>query len=102
MFTSGDYERYFIENNKRYHHIFNPQTGLPGSCNRSATAVGEDILAVDAAVKTAFLLPAPDALSYLTSRGMRGLIIDSVGIAWASKGLKDILSMDSSLQTQYR
>jgi thiamine biosynthesis lipoprotein len=102
LFTSGDYERFFIENGRRYHHIFNPKTGLPGTCNRSATAVGTDILAVDAAVKTAFLIPAPQALSYLHSRGMRGLLIDSAGVAWASTGLKDILSVDSGFTVQYR
>jgi FAD:protein FMN transferase len=102
VFTSGDYERYFIENNKRYHHLFNPQTCLPGSHNRSATVVGEDLLVVDAAVKTAFLMPATQALAYLDSRGLRGLIIDSIGTAWASKGLKDILSPDSSLFVQYQ
>jgi FAD:protein FMN transferase len=102
VFTSGDYERFFIENNKRYHHLFNPKTCIPGSINRSATVVGEDLLVVDAAVKTAFLMPAIQALAYLDSRGLRGIIIDSIGGAWASKGLKDILSPDSSLTVLYK
>jgi FAD:protein FMN transferase len=102
VFTSGDYERYFMENGKRYHHLFNPATGLPGNCNRSATVVGEDFIGADAAVKAAFLMPAVDGLSYLDSRGMRGFIIDSAGTAWASKGLKNILIVDSATVVRYR
>jgi FAD:protein FMN transferase len=102
VFTSGDYERCFVVNGKRYHHLFDPSTGIPGSHNMSATVVGDDPLAVDAAVKTAFLMPSDKALSYLSSRGMLGLLIDSAGIGWASQGLRQNLKPDSSFVVNYR
>jgi len=37
--TSGDYERYFMLNGRRYHHILNPATGMPADQSMSATVV---------------------------------------------------------------
>jgi thiamine biosynthesis lipoprotein len=102
VFTSGDYERCFIVNGKRYHHLFNPRTGVPGSLNMSATATGRDPLAVDAAVKTAFLMPAPKALEYLASRNMQGFIIDSTKTGWASVGLRQALSPNPGFLVNFR
>jgi FAD:protein FMN transferase len=30
VFTSGDYERFFIDDSVRYHHLFDPRTCIPG------------------------------------------------------------------------
>jgi thiamine biosynthesis lipoprotein len=103
VFTSGDYERYFIENNVRYHHLFNPKTCLPGLLNRSATVVGDDPFQVDAAVKVAFLMPAADAIDYLATRDMKGFMVDSAGGIWVSKSLKPDLGFeDSSLRVTFK
>jgi thiamine biosynthesis lipoprotein len=45
--TSGDYERFFMHDSMRYHHIFDPRTGYPAQGIISASVVCNDIVRAD-------------------------------------------------------
>lgn len=49
LVTSGDYERYFIVDNKRYHHIFDPRTARPASDTIAVSVIATDVASADAA-----------------------------------------------------
>lgn len=55
VFTSGDYERYYFYNGKRYHHILDPRTGYPTSDARSVTVLHQDAGLADAAATALFV-----------------------------------------------
>lgn len=54
--TTGDYERFFIEKNKRYHHIIDPSTGYPANRAISTTVVAPDATTADALATAIFIL----------------------------------------------
>lgn len=63
--TSGDYERYFIFNNQRYHHIINPKTGYPSDESISVTVFSKDAMLADALSTAALLMNPFDAIEMI-------------------------------------
>src|SRR5262249_50529482 len=58
--TSGDYERGFVKDGVRYHHILDPRTGMPAHASRSVTIRAKDAFTADAWSKVMFILGPKD------------------------------------------
>ncbi len=88
--TSGDYERYFIDDGERVHHIINPATGRSAAASWSASVIGPDAMTTDALSTTIFILGAADGLALIESlEGYDAIIIDSNGTVHYSSGFED-------------
>jgi thiamine biosynthesis lipoprotein len=87
--TSGDYEKFFSYQGKRYHHIFNPRDGFPADGCQSVTIVTEDCITADALATAIFVL-GPEK-GYALCRKIDGvgcLIVDKEGKIILSPNLK--------------
>jgi thiamine biosynthesis lipoprotein len=80
IFTSGDYERYFIHNGMRYHHIIDPRTGYPATESMSVTVIHPNAALADAAA-TALFVAGPEKWHEIAqSMGIKYvLLVDAKG-----------------------
>jgi thiamine biosynthesis lipoprotein len=89
--TSGDYERYFIDERtgERVHHILNPKTGRAASGVLSVTILGPRGMDTDALSTTVFVLGVEEGLKLVERlEDFDAVIIDAAGKVHYSKGLQ--------------
>jgi len=78
--TSGDYERYFLDGDKRIHHIINPSTGQSATGIQSVSVIAPDGIDSDALSTTVFVLGIEKGLALINQlEGIDAIIIDGEG-----------------------
>lgn len=63
--TSGDYERGFVKDGVRYHHILDTRTGQPAHASRSVTVRAKDAFTADAWSKVLFIMGPKDGMELI-------------------------------------
>jgi thiamine biosynthesis lipoprotein len=93
--TSGDYEKFFIYQGKRYHHIFNPRDGFPTEGCQSVTILCKEGMVADALATAVFVL-GPEKGYALCQKleGVDCLIVDKEGKILFSPRLESRISFN--------
>ena len=92
--TSGDYEKFFIKDGKRYHHILDPDTGFPAEGTVSVTVLTEAAADADAMATGIFVLGPDKGMALIESDPkLEGVIVDSDLNVSVSSGLKETISI---------
>ncbi|MCP3914405.1 MAG: FAD:protein FMN transferase [bacterium] len=90
LVTSGDYERFFEREGKRYHHILDPRTGYPATGCMSATVLAPDAAFADALATASCVLGTKRALEIVESLPrVEALLVGLDGEVHKSSGLDD-------------
>ncbi|MBF0405758.1 MAG: FAD:protein FMN transferase [Candidatus Riflebacteria bacterium] len=82
--TSGDYERFVEVDGKKYHHIFDVETGKPTSWYTSVTVVASEPRDADVLSTWLFTLPPAEAEAVCREKSIPALFLTASGSLWQS------------------
>lgn len=91
--TSGDYQRFFEVEGVRYHHILDPQTGMPARGAESVSVIAEKAVDTDSLSTAVFVLGPRKGVALLKKLGYEGVIVNEYGKILVTEGIKDIIEI---------
>jgi len=99
--TSGSYFRNFTEDGKLYHHIIDPETGMPADNGLvSVTVVADDAALADGLSTAFFVMGMEKALSIAQSLDVQTVFVTENQI-FVSGGLKEKFTPDGTVEGEY-
>ncbi|MBF0344229.1 MAG: FAD:protein FMN transferase [Nitrospirae bacterium] len=87
--TSGDYERFFIEDGVRYHHLLDPSTGYPAGDFQSVTVVNPDGLITDAMSTAIFVMGRENGMNLVRRLNLKVYVIYKDATTYITDNLRD-------------
>ena len=90
--TSGSYERFFIADGKKYHHIIDPDTLFPAEYFDSVTVITPDSGVADCLSTALFCMSYEEGLKLLESFGAEALWILPDGEKLYSPGMEQLVN----------
>jgi FAD:protein FMN transferase len=92
--TSGDYERSFIKDGKRYHHLIDPDFGEPARECRSVTIVTNRAVMADVLSTGVFIMGPRSGMALIEQLpDVEGIIVTADNDVLVSSGLKGRLEL---------
>ena len=92
--TSGDYERSFMKDGVRYHHLLDPDFGEPARGCRSVTIVTNRAVVADTLSTGVFIMGPIEGMKLVEQLpDVEGVIVTSDNAVLVSSGLKGRLEM---------
>jgi thiamine biosynthesis lipoprotein len=104
--TSGDYQRFFIKDGKRYHHILDPATGFPAESDLlSASVIAHEGYMADGLSTAVFALGAEKGMTLLKTMGVEGVLVDRNRKVFVTEGIRgkiEILNKEYTVTKTYK
>jgi thiamine biosynthesis lipoprotein len=97
--SSGDYERCFVRDGRRYHHVLDPKTGYPARGPHGVTLVGDRLDTVNGLGAAAMVLGTAAGRELIRgTTGVEGLIAGADGTLWITPALRERMNPGPALQ----